>query len=509
MKRTRPYKYEGNAGERAPKDTIELEFESNLTKIKECAFLDCCNISSVIMTCPVTVIENRAFFGCSSIGELCLSSSLKILEAASFYGCSSLPVLFLSPDLVIIADQAFRECSSLATIIPRQKNVPLSLKIIGVETFGHCSALTQIPFFPALHTIGSIAFAHCSSLTEVTLSPSIQSASRDSFYACTALVILRCTYRTSVILPCAVTHVTIDPSTTRISNSAFANCDKLHSIVITPAITKLGSSSFWNCQKLPADFVVPNTVVEIGVGAFARCNQFTDNATNLPADALYDIYTFMGGIGDMIPNNVIDLVVDENVTEIHHLSFEFVCQGLKFLTIQSKNIHIRTQMFKSLEFLKEVTFKNEAMLTIEDDSFSYCYDLEFVTMPKAVNWVLEGSLRNNVLTNSHVQLPQIHERAFDGCPSDVAVTYKRYSKLHRAWKWIWDRERIHASDNKNSSCQISTFGGDDYNILQQTFLCNPPREIIDSILDILCDHDIFFRNFPREVVHTIIQFLPA
>ena len=91
-------------------------------------------------------------------------------------------------------------------------------------------------------------------------------------------------------------------------------------------------------------------------------------------------------------------------------------------------------------------------------------------MPAVVHWILEGKFRRNVLRKNCIQLPNIHQCAFDGTPSKIATKYKRYSILQCAWEWVLEKEEIHSAEKENTGHYVSALGKDDCDLLHQTFL---------------------------------------
>mmetsp|Transcript_12825 Transcript_12825/g.14726 ORF Transcript_12825/g.14726 Transcript_12825/m.14726 type:complete len:228 (-) Transcript_12825:136-819(-) len=210
------YIYGGADGEYIPKNARKVDYTTNITVIKKEAAIRCKHITSVVHPDSVIAIEACAYYGCSAIRNLRFSSTLQTIGDGSFDGCSSITTLEMPPTLHTIDKWGFESCSSLRMITPQDPHKPLCLKTIKDNAFFDCESLASLPYFPLLKIIGSYAFGNCTSLTEVTLGSHIISAARDCFDDCDSLIALHCTYRTYVILPWMVTHVTIDPDTTLI-----------------------------------------------------------------------------------------------------------------------------------------------------------------------------------------------------------------------------------------------------------------------------------------------------
>mmetsp|Transcript_33358 Transcript_33358/g.38655 ORF Transcript_33358/g.38655 Transcript_33358/m.38655 type:complete len:502 (-) Transcript_33358:98-1603(-) len=500
MKRRLAYVYDDPEGDNSTclQSIEEVKFRPNLINIHNALFYGYPRTTCAISPDLVIAIEGLVSHSCKSF--------IESIGACSLRECPSLQILYLPPNVYTINEDAFAGCKSIRTIIPQQKHTTFSLRTIKKNAFAKCESLISMPYFPALQIIEARAFFDCESLTEVTLGSSVISAARDSFGGCTSLKVLRCIYREEAILPWAVTHVTIDPNTVKISDSAFANCFRLHSITITHKVTRLGHSSFWGCGNLPTTFKVPDTVLEVGVGAFARCIQVTENASNLPSHAMQDTYYFVGGKGEDIPPEVEDLVIGENVTDMKDIDLSQ--SDLEHLSINAKHFHINEDTFSNCRYLRDLSFQNKSVITIEKRSFYNSNELCNIKMPQVVGWILEGTYSNHTSPQNRLTLPIIHQDAFEGCPLHISNKYNRYAVLQCAWDWISKMETRSISTGRGKRARQFTIEKDDIDILKHTFVLEPPapNEVIDTIVYYLQRFDFVFSNLPCDLVRKVVEF---
>src|SRR5262249_3690290 len=68
--------------------------------------------------------------------------------------------------------------------------------------------------------------------------------------------------------------VTIPNSVTNIGNGAFADCTNLTNVTIPNSVTSIGDYAFMDCTILTS-VTIPNSVTSIGNGAFADCWSLT------------------------------------------------------------------------------------------------------------------------------------------------------------------------------------------------------------------------------------------
>jgi len=307
--------------------------------------------------------------------------------------------------------------------------------------------------------------------------------------------------------------VIIGSDTTHIHNSAFAGCDRLHTIDLIPTVTSIGASSFWGCKALPANFAVSRTVKFVGIGAFARCEI---NFTNLPPHAMQDVYTHMGGTGESAPHGITRVVVHETVKEIDDTSI-VGCSSLTYLDIQSKSITIKRCAFSRCRKLQEIHFQESANINIESCAFSNCLRLKTVIWPKVVEWIIEGTFGINTSPGHRPPTPIIHESSFDKYPPAIVKDCKRYSQIFRLWEWIGNKEVRHKKgetqkEGNENACQNSNYSlcEKDLCVLKQVdkIIPPPPKDLNDAILNYLHSYEYFLCKIPRDLIWKVIEYIP-
>ena len=144
-------------------------------KIGYGAFMNCTQITNVVIPDTVDTIGRYAFLGCTALESVSLPSGITSIPEAMFSGCTSLESIdfpeaviecgrwaFLectalkkvrfSEGLEVIGDGAFRECTSLADI-----HIPASVELIDVEAFMETN-ISVVKFLNKNVVIGDSAF---------------------------------------------------------------------------------------------------------------------------------------------------------------------------------------------------------------------------------------------------------------------------------------------------------------------------------------------------------------
>ena len=192
-------------------ESLEIPAELNgitVTSIGTGAFMNCFNLTDVVIPETVTVIDNRAFWGCYQMTEITIPEGV-----------------------AMIGEGAFRECSSLIDIV-----IPDTVTAMGEGVFAFCHQLGNIMLPENITTIGAFMFYECRSLKTLTIPESVTAIGERAFYNCRDLI-----------------EIVIPGNVISIGNSAFAFCTHLANVTIPDSVTSIEEEAFFYC---PSDIVL-------------------------------------------------------------------------------------------------------------------------------------------------------------------------------------------------------------------------------------------------------------
>lgn len=132
---------------------------SSVESIEAGAFVNCCNIGTVVIPGSVKCIRESAFMN-SSIVSIEVPSSVEYIEQCTFLGCNELQSVILLEGLETIDDSAFEGCTNLESII-----IPSSVTCIGARALSY-SGLKSITIPENVCALGGGALSGCEELTE-------------------------------------------------------------------------------------------------------------------------------------------------------------------------------------------------------------------------------------------------------------------------------------------------------------------------------------------------------
>lgn len=152
----------------------------------------------------------------------------------------------------VICDSAFRGCNYLENIY-----IPNSVTHIGDFAFSGCKALQGIHIPNSITYIGRNPFCNCPRLRLTSDSP--------HFKVINGLLISS----DGTLISCLSKdiHIHIPNSVTQIGDGAFSWCEALQSINIPNSVTQIGDGAFGLCRSLQ-NIDIPDSVTQIGKNAF-------------------------------------------------------------------------------------------------------------------------------------------------------------------------------------------------------------------------------------------------
>ena len=309
-----------------------IEFETPITQIPDGAFKNT-SINNYFLRIPssVATIGAYAFANTSITGTLTFQDVTEIGEGA-FENCKNISYLNFGFSLKKIGDKAFNGCT-----FPIDLSIPNTVTEIGNYAFYKCGEIRKLTLPTSLERIGSYAFADCKNIGGNLLIPSsVKEIGDGAFSNCIGFFgTLKMTHPSRIdnLIKIGkeafagvrnITGALMIPNTVKeIGDGAFRGCISFDKhLTLSKNLTKIGKEAFSGCKKLIGYLTIPNTVTEIGDNAFYGCEGL--NAYLTISDKLQRIgnYVFYG-----CSRLIGGLTIPNSVTEIGAYAF-YNCGGL-------------------------------------------------------------------------------------------------------------------------------------------------------------------------------------
>ena len=261
--------------------------EVNVVKIKEKAFDQNNDLTSVRILDGVKFIGPSAFASCSELKEVRLPKSVENIDSSAFQFCRKLesiiiedgnPTYYTYRNCIIETKTKTLVIGCKGSEIPNTSqyfvtsigdnafygsgiikiDIPATVTQISINAFRECIYLTEFTFPETVTRIGEYTFNGCSALETVTFHDGITQIGQNAFANCTSL--------DNVILPSGI--ITVETNT-------FQNCTSLKNITLSEGLLSLNSLAFSGCTALTS-ITLPSTIQGIDTGAFTGCSALTE-----------------------------------------------------------------------------------------------------------------------------------------------------------------------------------------------------------------------------------------
>ena len=227
----------------APSKSGNYTIPSTVKTIKENAFYECKNLTSVTLPSSTDTIESGAFSRCLTLYQIKIPKSLRYIGYGAFESCG-ITSITLPDSIKSINESTFWGCQGLKSI-----TIPDAVLHIGSHAFYRCISLKSVLFQNSHDTIiGNDAFAYCNSLQSFIIPNSVKRIGNAAFYNC-----------------CSLSSVTIPSSVSTIEDMAFYSCINLKMIYAYPEIpVALPSEKVFNrVDKDSCRLLVPNQSLDL------------------------------------------------------------------------------------------------------------------------------------------------------------------------------------------------------------------------------------------------------
>lgn len=385
-----------------------------VTSIGDYAFTSCDKMTSIIIPDCVTSIGCYAFSNCICLSSINIPKNVNFIDEYALSGCSCLVDVAIPEEVTSIGQFSFFGCSKLSNI-----KIPSKVTSIGQFAFFQCSKLANISIPQSVTSIGVSAFSSCPAIKEMKVEDG--NPKYDSRDDCNAIIE---TETNCLIAGCR--NTIIPNSVTDIGNGAFAGCVKLSAINIPAGVKCIGDKAFNACTELSA-INIPASVKSIGDNAFSYCEEL--NAITIPAsvtnigNGIFAYCKILTEINVESGNCMYDS--RDNCNAIIETHTNTLVAGCPVTHIPNSVKAIGNEAFLGFYGLTNINIP-EGVISIGEKAFSSC-GLERIRIPGSVNSIGAEAFANCNYLESIISLIQepfnIQENTFPSYKYSSAILY--------------------------------------------------------------------------------------
>lgn len=349
-----------------------------------------------------------------SLNRYVVKEGTEIICDNSFYECESLQSIMFPKSVKVVGEFAFCRCENLVFV-----GINEGLVEIGSYAFNDCENLKSLMINENLERIGSHAFDGCVSLESLVLPGSLKTIDSDSIrgvqnivshskeFVCSDNCLFSADMRTLFYffqngekyceMPYGVEkigdyafsgsgihHVEIPETVVEIGQNAFAKCMNLEEVYIPESVKKIGSAAFYECKNL-YKVNLPNRIEIIEGLTFGNCRdleylQLPDNVKEI----LYNAFQNTGIKTVILPKNLETIGYDPfaecDIQSIESSSDKFIVKDMAIYT-DNGNTFVN---YYGKEQRLEIP---EGVEKIADFALSFAYSIRELVFPSTITEV--------------------------------------------------------------------------------------------------------------------------
>lgn len=229
---------------------------------------------------------------------------------------------------------------------------------------------------------------------------------------------------------CSLTSLVIPNSVTNIGSGAFGESN-LTSIIIPNNVTAIGEKTFYRCSSL-ISATIGNSVTTIGKSAFQSCKALSsviipNSVTSIEASA----FSWCYGLNS--------LVIGNSVTDIGSSAF-YACEALTSVSIPNSVKTIGEEAFAYCEVMTSLSI-GDGVTIISNRAFQYCKSLSSVILPNSLTSLGQGAFYGidfPVVISKIEEPSQVSPSGFSTNTYNNATLYVPVGTLQKYRDdWLW------------------------------------------------------------------------
>ena len=376
----------------------KLEIKSGVKEIDSQVFYDCNNLTELTMENGLERIDDEAFSLCNNLKEVTIPRSVNYLGKKVFVPCESIEkIVYNATDCLIAVTDSAEMPFDGTTVSELQLGDGITK--IPKDLFSHFVKITELTIPDSVTEIEEFAFYYCINLENLKLSKNLQIVRDSAFHECNSLKELNLPEAIQIIEGWAfggalITSLTLPKGLKKLDYLAFGGCDDLTEINYYPE-----SCEFVNPWKSAADgiyyspfYELPNLkTINIGenikeLPAYLFCGIETIDEIVLPS-TVTDV-----GVGAFAFSSITSFKASDNLESVEESAF-YGCKNLESVDIGNNIMLVGAGAFTGCDKLTEI-YIPDTVTNIEMEAFKNCSALHTVRMSPNVDYIPREAFYN-------------------------------------------------------------------------------------------------------------------
>jgi len=378
-------------------------------------------------TYTVTAIGNNAFRNCSGLTGVSIPGTVTSIGEYAFYQCGNLHTVDFPNALTTIGTHAF-DRSGLYSV-----TIPASVTSIGANAFERCNSMTSAVFNAINCATAPTAFYYCSYLTSLTIGNNVHTIPSSAFAYCNALKSIYIPHDVSTIGVNPFHHCTgLDTIIVAAGNSVFSSGLNYNAIIntnthtlvtgckstiIPNSVTQIGSGAFAGCTGLVGSYTIPSQITVIGVSAYSNCTGLTSLTIGHNVDSIGNsAFSGCSAISSVSFNADSCRYMGTGTSSSYVFSS---CNSFSTLLIGNNVKAIPAYAFRGCSQLTGMLIVPNSVKTIGGEAFYGCNGLTSLSIGNSVTSIGNFAFCNCSVMGGTLTIPQsvksIGSSAFSNC----------------------------------------------------------------------------------------------
>lgn len=357
-----------------------IKLPEGIKSIGDRSFSECNSLTSIKIPGSIKNLDKGSFYHCKRLKEIDLDEGVESVDCP-FWGCTAVKTITIPNSLKTMKGDMFCDFTSLDTIVFAKDNP----NFVFVDNVLYSKDKKRIvrahpnigPYYEvpkSVVRIDRLAFYNCKKLEEISLHDNIRNIGNHAFGCCKKLK-----------------RIVIPKKLKVIETHTFEDCVSLSEVVLQSGLKEIEWYAFYGCSSLH-HIHIPESVRHINTHIASSLRDYSVSPDSKHF-ATIDGVLFNKNLTKLIEmprgRKIRNYVIPDSVVEIGYDAF-WLCKSLRHVTLPIGLRRIGKGAFGDCISLHEIQLP-DGIDTILENTFRYCEALKSIKLPRHLKKIGEGA----------------------------------------------------------------------------------------------------------------------